>query len=253
MRIDPTRDGARVATASEGRLVLQRDGRRLAEALGVGVHVWRIELDAPVPESELEALSPAELTKSRRFVFERDRRRYLAAHIGLRRVLSACTGHAPDELDIRETAEGKPHLADARLAFSLSHSHDLGLVAVAAAGHVGVDVELVGSRPDEMAIACDLFAAAEIRQLETLDGDARNLMFHRLWTCREAVLKAVGIGLAGEGLALGVDARGTIRIESPPAGWREPFELSEFRIGTDYTAAVAWTARDPKAQVVHHV
>jgi 4'-phosphopantetheinyl transferase len=224
---------------------LQHDGG--TPVLGFDVHVWRIALDAPISPLGLTALSPAESTRGGRFVFERDRRRHLAAHAALRRVLSVYSGQAPGELVLRETPEGKPFLADGTLAFNLSHSGELALVAVAAAGQVGVDIELVASRSDEMAIARSLFAPGEIAQLESLPLDARRLMFYRLWTCREALLKAVGVGLSGVGLELGMDASGEACVLSPPPGLVEPTRLSEFRLGTDYVAAVAWSLRGPQA------
>jgi 4'-phosphopantetheinyl transferase len=240
---------AETAAISEAWFVLKCQGKSLAETLGSDVHVWQMPLDAPVSESDVATLSSAELARSGRLVLERDRRRYLAAHVGLRRVLSAYSGRAPQALNIGETTKGKPYLADGGLAFNLSHSQDIGLVAVTAAGDVGVDIELVAPRADEMAIARGLFASGEIECLESLTGDARRLMFHRLWTCREAVLKAAGVGLPGEGLELGLDARGSIHVESLPAGREQPLKLSELRLGTNYLAAVAWSTRDPKAAV----
>jgi 4'-phosphopantetheinyl transferase len=226
-------------------VILQHDGG--TPVLGFDVHVWRIALDAPISQLDLTALGPAERTRAGRFVFERDQRRHLAAHAALRRLLSVYSGKAPGELVLRETPEGKPFLADRRLAFNLSHSGELALVAVAAAGQVGVDIQLVAPLSDEMAIARSLFAPGEIARLELLPRDARRLMFYRLWTCHEAVLKAAGVGLSGTGLELGMDASGEAFVLSPPPGLVEPAMLSEFRLGVNYVAAVAWSLRGPEA------
>jgi phosphopantetheine--protein transferase-like protein len=189
-------------------VVLQEDGARATPVLGFDVHIWRIALDAPISQMDLTALSPAELTRGRRFVFERDQRRYLAAHAALRTVLSVYIGQAPEGLDLRQTSEGKPVLADRSLAFNLSHSGELALVAVAAAGQVGVDIELIAPLSDEMSIARSLFAPGGVMQLDSLTSDARRLMFYRFWTCREALLKAAGVGLSGVGLEIGMEANG---------------------------------------------
>ncbi|RWC34954.1 MAG: 4'-phosphopantetheinyl transferase superfamily protein [Mesorhizobium sp.] len=228
-------------------VVLQDDGARATPVLGFDVHIWRIALDTPISQMDLTALSPAELTRGSRFVFERDQRRHLAAHAALRTVLSVYIGQAPEELDLRETPEGKPVLADGRLAFNLSHSGELALVAVAAAGQVGVDIELVAPLSDEMSIARSLFAPSEVTQLESLTSDARRLMFYRFWTCREALLKAAGVGLSGEGLEIGMEANGEAYVLSPPLGLIEPTRLGEFRPSAHHVAAVAWSARGPQA------
>ena len=41
-----------------------------------------------------------------------------------------------------------------------------------------------------------LFAPGERAELEAADGDRRTDLFYRLWTLKEAVLKAAGLGLA---------------------------------------------------------
>ena len=222
---------------------MQHDVGRATPGLGFDVHVWQISLDNPISQADLATLSSAELTRGSRFVFVRDQRRHLAAYAALRRVLSFYTGRAPEELDIRETPEGKPLLADGRLAFNLSHSGALALVAIAAAGQVGVDIELVASLSNEMSIARALFAPREIEHLASLTGDARRVMFYRLWTCREALLKAAGVGLSGVGLEIGVDASDKIYIRTPPAELNEPMRIGEFRLGSDYLGAVAWGLR----------
>ncbi|RWF76752.1 MAG: hypothetical protein EOS26_11325 [Mesorhizobium sp.] len=90
-------------------VVLQDDGARATPVLGFDVHIWRIALDTPISQMDLTALSPAELTRGSRFVFERDQRRYLAAHAALRTVLSVYIGQAPEELDLRRTSEAHRH------------------------------------------------------------------------------------------------------------------------------------------------
>lgn len=241
--LSPGRENCKM---KQSGVVLPHGGGRVVPALGIDVHVWRVALDAPLSQSDMAVLNPAELTRGGRFVFEQDQRRHLAAHAGLRRVLSMYTGRAPGELDLRETPQGKPFLADGRLAFNLSHSGDLALVAVAAAGQVGVDVERVAPRSGEMSMARSLFAPGEIAQLESLAPEARRLMFCRLWTCREAVLKAAGVGLSGVGLEIGMDGSGEAYILSPPLELVEPLRLIEFRPSAHHVAAVAWSARNPQ-------
>lgn len=236
---------------NQSGIVSQNQAGQAVRAPGFDVHVWRIELDAPVSQVHADTLSAAERAKGGRFLFESDQRRYMAGHAALRWVLSLYAGQGPEELDLRETPNGKPILHGSSLAFNLSHSGAIALLAVAAAGQVGVDVQHIRSLPDEMSIARTLFASGEIAHLETLTGDERRLMFFRFWTCREAMLKAAGVGLSGTGLEIGLDAGGTIFVRSPPSGWNAVAMLNELRLGTGCLAAVAWSPRAPQAVVRH--
>lgn len=219
-------------------------------ALAADVHVWAIDLDGLTSKADRGVLGPLERAKAERFVFAPDRQRFVAAHVALRLVLARYTGQQPDELEIRETAQGKPYLPGGSPAFSLSHSAGDALVAVAAGGHVGVDVEQVVPRPDALGIARSLFSRREVSVLEAMDELARRIAFHRLWVCREAVLKAAGVGLAGTGLEIGFAADGTARVISAPQELSANIVIREFTPNKGRAAAVAWTVPDKSANAV---
>jgi 4'-phosphopantetheinyl transferase len=114
----------------------------------------------------------------------------------LRVVLGAASATAPAEVRLSPDGAGKPRLVPAgRLCFNLSHAGDLALIALA--GHeVGVDVEHVDSGPgglEAVALAC---SPAEAAALDELPPPERAGAFLRLWTAKEAYLKATGVGLA---------------------------------------------------------
>jgi 4'-phosphopantetheinyl transferase len=71
------------------------------------------------------------------------------------------------------------------------------LVVVACGREVGVDVEPLGRGP-WLSLPSHVLTAPELRSLDGLAGQARNAAFLRLWTRKEAVLKAAGVGLAVE-------------------------------------------------------
>src|SRR5215211_7614675 len=77
------------------------------------VHVWRVRLDPPsVPGADWDLLSPEERGRARRFFQEHHRRRFVVAHVALRRILAGYTARAPHELEFRCGPQGKPALAD---------------------------------------------------------------------------------------------------------------------------------------------
>ena len=109
---------------------------------------------------------------------------------------------------------GRPVLGgtEAPLHFNLSHSGRLALVAVSRSAPVGVDVEAVVTIPDADAVARDHFAADERRGLEDLGPERAPAGFFVTWTRKEAVVKALGLGLP-----FGFDRFSTGSAGSPPA------------------------------------
>jgi 4'-phosphopantetheinyl transferase len=145
-------------------------------------------------------LSDDERARRDRFMFERDRRDFTAAHALLRKALS-CYGSLPENAwQFERNAHGKPALVSAqaaatRLAFNLSHTHGIVACAVTRGRNVGIDVE----RTDRTIAALDIgrhyFTPAECAVLCACESDEVNARFIELWTLKEAYIKAVGGGL----------------------------------------------------------
>jgi 4'-phosphopantetheinyl transferase len=170
------------------------------------LHLWRLRLDLPdsTQATLADLLAPDEAARAARFHFERDRRHFAAARGQLRQVLAAYTGDAPAALLLAADAHGKPYLARAPrpLHFNLAHSGAWALVAVSAAQPVGADIEFTGRALDDRAsIARRFFAPGEAQRLAALPEAEQPEAFFRIWTRKEAYVKA-----RGEGLALALDS-----------------------------------------------
>jgi 4'-phosphopantetheinyl transferase len=159
--------------------------------------VWLVDLSVEPSSSAVEALSMDERARAGRFVFGRDRRRYLAAHVAVRNILSARTGIPAGRLEFTEGQFGKPTLANGGCSYNLSHSEDVAAVAIADAGDIGVDVEVRRSLDDAESLAMMLYTPGERRQIADAGGDS-DLAFLHCWTRKEACLKAIGCGLSVE-------------------------------------------------------
>lgn len=171
------------------------------------VHLWRLPLLAD-PERVLELarlLSPEEEARRQRFLSIRDQERFLLARASLRRVLAKYVALAPEALRFRYGAHGKPRLeeADGRIhsgpdpvCFNLTHSGDLAVCAVSRNVELGVDIEVPRPLPNAQDLAKRFFTSRESATLEGLGSEERLQEFLRLWTCKEAYLKAIGKGLA---------------------------------------------------------
>jgi 4'-phosphopantetheinyl transferase len=114
-----------------------------------------------------------------------------------RAVLAQYAGVPLSGLALIADAYGKPRLAvPPSLGFNLSHCGDVALLAIGHGIELGVDVEALRPRPRALQLAQRYFTPDEAAALAILSEDERQQAFYRLWTAKEAVLKALGRGLA---------------------------------------------------------
>ena len=131
----------------------------------------------------------------------------------LRSLLAAYLDVEADSLRIERNAAGKPYLADAALHFNLSHSGDALLIGLSRTQPLGVDVEESPRPRPYLELARRYFTDAETSALAALPADRLVPAFLNLWSAKEAVLKAIGRGIAfgldRVGFELGAD--GSVR------------------------------------------
>lgn len=161
------------------------------------VHVWRCALDtiSHSAGSREACLSPDERTRSAQFIAPLERRRFVVSRIVLRHVLAGYHGAAAADIPLAREAGGRPFVQGAdRLFFSLSHSGDMALIAVAGV-RVGVDVERVREVARAAEIARRVMHPETVALLQSLPQSQFEAAFLDAWTQREAHVKAVGGGL----------------------------------------------------------
>jgi 4'-phosphopantetheinyl transferase len=155
----------------------------------------------------LECLDDEERARAARFHVEIDRRDFIAAHALLRVMLSSYANCSPHEWRFTRNEAGKPKIdpgtkidprtrIDGRgeLSFNLSHTHGLVAASVAVHGMVGIDVERIDPAKADLTVADEYFALAEVSMLRKLRSEEQIACFFRLWTLKEAYIKAVGAG-----------------------------------------------------------
>ncbi|MFG3713891.1 4'-phosphopantetheinyl transferase family protein [Micromonospora sp. NPDC047730] len=144
----------------------------------------------------------------------------------LRRAGATLLGRAEAQIVVGHGPDGRPLVSssdvDAQVSVSVSRADRVVVVATRLAGPVGVDVER--SRPlPALALARRWYAPAEAAWLAGRPAGGRAADFLRLWTAKEAVGKALGVGLRDGGLRRRMPvpaAAGTPRRAdtAPPAG-----------------------------------
>lgn len=162
------------------------------------VEVWLVDLDdRTVPGSILDTvLSPRERERAARFVFEPDAWHFKLCRTMLRLGLALHLGKPAREIRIQTSGRGKPYVDEGGIHFNVSHCHGAGLLAFTRVDEIGVDVEAVRADVESLDIASQHFTAGEAEWIAAA-GDPRQQArrFTRLWTRKEAVLKATGKGI----------------------------------------------------------
>lgn len=168
-----------------------------------------------------------------------------AAHGLLGRLLASYAGleHPPV---IARTGRGKPYApALAGIDFNLSHARDHALIAIARAQPIGVDLERIDRKLDAHDLARRFFSKREAAALDALPEARRATAFLRLWTCKEAVLKALGAGISFglDRVAFDLDAAGSpsaLADVDPEAGEAAGWRVTLLEPGPGFLGAVAW-------------
>jgi 4'-phosphopantetheinyl transferase len=120
----------------------------------------------------------------------------------VREILGRLLGEPAGSLRFRVGAVGKPELDRGPgvfepLRFNVSHSAELGIVAVCRGREVGVDLERLRPISEAERIVASFFTAAELEAFTAISGPDRGAAFLRGWTRKEAVLKGFGMGISG--------------------------------------------------------
>jgi 4'-phosphopantetheinyl transferase len=184
-----------------------------------GVVLRRFDLGSPEidPVWAASLLDAEETARAARYVRPDQQARARASRALLRSCLAPLIGRAPDALHFAIGEHGKPSLTGGP-EFSVSHSADRFLVAVSEHGELGVDVELPATPRNLDAAARWAFTSDEVAALDRLDEIIRKRAFLRVWTAKEAALKALGVGLQKPMRTLSLAPEGLDRLGD--AFWR---------------------------------
>lgn len=166
-------------------------------------------------EEAADVLTAAEHARALRFRQQQHRDTYVLAHAAWRHALAAVLRVTPAEVPLASEANGRPCLPGTGLATSLSHSGSHVAIAIAHADCIGVDIEQSPTRADLGPLTELLCTTEEANALQRCDTPSREHALLALWTRKEALLKAYGIGLRQPPSGIRVDA--DVPIAPPPS------------------------------------
>ncbi len=206
-----------------------------------GVHLWYDTLGQlqPLHHYHFGLLDADERARAGRFKQERDRERFITGHGRLRVLLGKYLGKPPEQLHLQRGEFGKPYLEGHPLHFNMSDTKDAVLIAVADQP-IGADIETLHRHTDHEQVAGHYFSAAESESIRRAPEGKRR--FLELWTRKEAVLKASGVGLMDDLKKLEVlRAENRLQISHPDfARLAAPaYYVRTFDVDADHPASLA--------------
>jgi 4'-phosphopantetheinyl transferase len=225
------------------------------------VKVWRVRLDAPAPAhahahddddaAAASVLSEDERARAARFKFDRDREAYVRAHAALRAIVGRALGVAAGEVEFTFGPHGKPRVG--ALELNLSHAGALALVALGPRP-LGVDVERTApiDPPGPHEVAVQYFSPAERAELARAADPLA--AFYRVWTRKEAFLKATGEGLSRplDSFDVSAGAGAALVATRPDRDEAARWVMIDLAVPAGYAAALCVAAPMPRVTVVDY-
>lgn len=167
-----------------------------------GVTILHVDL-APDTEREAHALTlldDEERARAHRFLSVRAMRQFVLCRAALRLTLSERLGCSNSQLAFGYLEHGKPFATvdgqRASIGFNISHSGGHGLMAFGENERLGVDVEERVPSRDFEGIGSLVYGPAERQSLASATDEHKMHLFFRLWSMKEALIKAIGAGFA---------------------------------------------------------
>ena len=194
-----------------------------------GVSVLHVDLR---PDQSREAEALTWLDREERSSWQRylpgPRRRFSLCRAALRSILCTVLDCRNEHLAFGVSKYGKPFAlltgVQSPISFNVSHSGNHGLVAVASGGRLGIDLEERVQKRHLDGLIEAVMRPEEQAELAALRGFERLGLFYRLWTFKEAAIKALGTGFSTDVSQFNVppnlrrgDKMGTFRFPHVPS------------------------------------
>lgn len=156
------------------------------------LHFWYTRLNEDLYDNQsILLLSADEVKRAQRLKFTLHRKRFITARAALRSIMGLYLNTSPKEIHFLHSLHGKPYLENTTLTFNLSHSHDFAIYVFSSHMKLGLDIEKIQPRYNTM-IVKRFFSSEEYAHFSTLPPAQQLTDFYRIWTGKEALVKAQG-------------------------------------------------------------
>jgi len=221
------------------------------------IYYWGLSLaDMSAPEFKTlsQYCNQPEQERAQKFIFEKDRRSYLAAHGLLRLALSHCeVEYHPGEWEFETSKYGKPYLSgknQQKLNFNLSHCASRVVCLVTYGLECGIDVEPVRRINNIDRLARNCLSEQELNWLNSKPLVEKEANFMQFWTLKEAVSKALGLGLNIPFDELVFDMENTPDLLHTPTNIDNHFWLHQFNPDAEHVEALALRANPAEVDII---
>lgn len=145
-----------------------------------------------------ESLSVQEKTQAKKFINATLSERYIISHGLLRYLLAFYTKSNPQTIGYRNNQYGKPFPKNnsSKMQFNMSHSKDYAVYVLALDCQVGIDIEWRNNNIDVQRLSSLVLIENETTIFRKLKSSEKLNDFYKVWTKKEAILKAFGQGLS---------------------------------------------------------
>ncbi len=171
------------------------------ESLTANVHVWIAKFDHSdnLCNDYEKILTLPEKQRALRFRTPELQLRFKMSRAILRKILTLYLDYpVPQEIEFSINKYGKPYLSHnpKNIKFNLSHSGDLIIYGISKDFEIGVDIEHIRQESIKEPLETYVLSHSEKTIFDTLESNQKTTAFYRIWTSKEAFVKALGVGLS---------------------------------------------------------
>ena len=174
-----------------------------SKASDIDIVYFPLDLDDKKRQSLYKLLSNDEKQRAARYRFDKHRHRFICGRGSIREILAGRAKCQPQSIRFEVNEFGKPSIHEPYysryIQFNASSSERLGAIAISSGHSLGFDIEQIkpDNGQDYELIVKNEFTSDEYQWYEKQSAAKQDKAFYTLWTCKEAYLKALGIGLNG--------------------------------------------------------
>lgn len=147
----------------------------------------------------LNSLSEDEKIRADSYAFKYLMQEFILCRGTLRKILAQYLKVTPKEIKFSYSEYGKPFVSlskSSQLYFNISHSSEYFVIAVSECSEIGIDIEFCKKDINLFEVAQEVFTCNEIAKLSKLSEKNQILEFYKMWTIKEAYIKAIGRGFS---------------------------------------------------------
>jgi len=174
----------------------------VSDQLNYKIHIWSANLDQPeyISQKYYSVLSLQEKAQADKRKIKELRNRFIISKGILRQLLADYLGYETQEIEFEYNGFGKPSISFSSnaddICFNLSHSNHLAVFAFAKNKNIGIDIQQVQGIPDMDGVVNLCFSEFEKEWFYRISPAEKNEIFYKIWTTKEAYIKAIGKGFS---------------------------------------------------------